>query len=193
LSEEKEIELKPREEEKKNRLRQLYVRFYKSKWRWAIYIVLYLFLVLIPTLYTLADKLPLENELRQSNGELFFEYIPRKGTQTWLKTPDGDMLFSCKDNMGTSNDCYLTAEVKQSIQGKSGTIRWYHKPIYLWTEVNRIVELQVDNKQVISREQTQSRLHLAAKLATWMSIILIFVIVGVDSIYRSIFKIKRSI
>ncbi len=181
----------PAAEEKKNGLRQRCVRFLTNKRRWLIIILFYIFMILIPAMYSITSKLPPDDELLQSSGVLSFEYVPRKGTLTWLKTPNGDMLFTCRDKMGSSNDCYLKKEVEQRIQGKFATILWYRHPIYFWTEQNRLVELRVNNEAVISRETTQNDLNRHSKWAIWQSIILFIAFIGIDIFFSRLYKKKR--
>jgi hypothetical protein len=169
----------------------MWIKCYSSKWRWLVYILIYIFWILIPALYSITATLPPDNELLQTSGELFFtKYIPRRGSLTTLKTPNGEMTFTCGDHMGSPNDCYVKKEVKQRIQGKFATISWYGQPIYLWSRQNRLVELRVDGEKVISREMTQKNVNRASKYFSWAVIISIFVIIGLDFMQRRILKLN---
>ena len=180
MSEEKEGQ--PVVEEKNNILKQIWIKYYSSKWRWVLAMLIDVFMLLIPDLYAMTAKLPPDNKLLQSSGVVYFERIDRRGSLTGLKTAGGEMLFTCRERVGAYHDCRMNnwPEELQRIQGKFATILWYRQPIYLFTEQNRLVEWRVNNEQLISREQTQKDFDYASKFPIGKHIFFWSLIIGLD-------------
>jgi hypothetical protein len=161
-----------------------YTAFMKSEWKWPriCTVFIYIFMILVPAYHSLTAHIPPDGELLKAEGQLFFESVPRKGNYTGLKTPDGDMLFTCENMYFGSKDCIWDSKIIQSIQGRQATVYWFQQPSYLWIQKNRLVELQVGRDVVFSRDKAQEFIDINKSTYAWALPITLLIFIGLDAL-----------
>lgn len=153
-----------------NKIQELMNRFVKSKWHLISLSLIYAFLILILFLYTIFYKVPPYNELHRSEGIVFFKSVPKRGSLTGLATTTGKVFFTCRSPFGKSNhDIPVHPEVLNNLEGKRATVLWYRRPMYIGSSANYLIDLQVDDQRVISREMMLDSMEIDAKLALLFS------------------------
>lgn len=164
------------------KISRIYINIIKSKWIVVVTWLFYFFVMVIPCYYDFIAKIPPENELRVTKGELFFTCSTGGAMgKTGLVTPDGRVLFTCKAAMGTDDKCLPISGINSNskdIEGKQATIIWYSQPVYPGAHQNRLVELQVENKKIISRENTQWYINFRSTNSPIFAFIVFLILVG---------------
>ncbi|MGA3280303.1 MAG: hypothetical protein ABSD50_04885 [Smithella sp.] len=114
----------------------------------------------IPGYYSITAKIPPADELQKTAGIIFFQSGTKAcSIRTGLKTPEGEILFTCRSAMEGCDTCIWDAKTRQQIQGKQGTVLWYDQPILPFVETNKlIVELWVNEKEIVGRGTIQSNI-----------------------------------
>jgi hypothetical protein len=163
--------------------REWLIKFLKKN-----YLAIFCIVLLSPSYYDLTAKIHPANELQKTEGELvFIVHGGMYGYSTGIRTPDGaSQYFSCKGSWGRKNNCLPANITQQSVQGKKAAIMWFRQPAFLWTHKNRLVELRVEDKVIISRENTQSQIDSDFKWDIGWIISFILIIIGIK---KNIIKI----
>ncbi len=170
-----------------DKLQEKYVKMIKSKWCLRFIILFYIIFIMVPAYYTINYRLPPENKLNRTEGQLFLKHVAGKGSLIQLRAPEGKIQFSCMAPFGRSYSFPVRFEQLRAVEGNTATILWYRRPMYLGSYVNYIVQLQVGDRIIITQEKTLKSLHSGAILAASLSIIGLFIFYF---IYKS--NLKRA-
>lgn len=146
------------------------------------YVLIFCILLLSPTYYDIFARIPPDNELNKTQGQLIFH--PGNGMysySTGLRTQDSESkYFACNGSLGYNIGCIPGKFNRQSLQGKQATVTWYTQPLILGRHKNRLVELRVEDKLIISRENTQSNITSARNWALGMFIFFVLISIGIN-------------
>ena len=172
-------------------LRQRYIQFATSKWQRVGLVLLYIFIIFIPVYHSTTAKIPPTDELRITNGELFLGPNNRRGNMTGLKTPQGEIFFTCGDTITDTNYC-LKRKDRLNIEGKQVSVTWFSQDAYMGYHRNRLVELRYDGQKVISREDTERMMRIRSGSAWQLAIFVLICFIGIDVYYMKYFNRRKK-
>jgi len=150
---------------------QLYAQYITGKGELIVMFTGYVFLFLIPAYYTITTKIPPDKDIVKTHGILFYKTIPGKGYLIGLHTNSGDVMFTCKSPITNNNGCSIKIEDKSRIEGLDATVYWYYQKKYIMSYQKRLIELNVGNNTIISRDHTEKIFNNARKITVIFSII----------------------
>lgn len=157
-------------------------------WAWvgvALIWAVYVWAGLIPLYYLKQIQVPPFEQLERTEGKVFFKHIRGKngGYQLGLELPDGTKkLFTCSVGFGTDFGCVSIVKAEQQfgrkfsrpetpgsvftkillfeeLAGLSGTVWWYQMPSTIGHTRSYAVRVDIDGKQLRSRDEVVERLR----------------------------------
>lgn len=160
-------------------LKNIIDKFINVKLQATICLLLYLVYAVIPVYYSLKYKLRHDTKLNKSYGTI--NVIKTKGYKTGGKiiriTNNNEKTdFSFKDKNYYRDIIPLPENKIKYINGKSGTIYWFKRPLF-GKSVNYVVQLEVNNETIISREKIENKIKRECKSSIIYLIITGFVYV----------------
>lgn len=116
------------------------------------------------------------NDLEVAVGKINYgTLVPRYGQQLSLISNDKKLDFSCEFRKGYTSSCQFDKKTRQHYQGQQAKIWWYKTSNFGWIKDNRLYQLEVDGKIVISYEYQKKR-YLESKKAVIYFFLLGFVL-----------------
>lgn len=148
--------------------------------------LVYLIFGIVPLVYEFATNIP--NELNVSEGVLSFE---KKGRDTWTKLTNvkGEEIFTCANGFRLSADCFAPAEM-QNLKNKEAKIFWFKHNVFPMVANSKLVALQIDGMEVISRKKTEEGMVRSKRFGFWAYFIMLIFILSISAFF---FKKAREV
>lgn len=173
-------------------IKQLWIQFALSKWSLVIGLLIFALLWGVPLYHAYTETIPPEKDLFISEGELFFEQVPGRGSLTGVKTTDGIVVVSCRSLFGNDNSCVSLTPAQEKVRGKPAVIKWYKRNIFLWQTQDTLVELLVENRHIINRSDFLIKNERGKKWFFWAGLVMLLVSLGMDRWYKKCLRGKNS-
>lgn len=169
------------------------LKFGASNLRRVIYVIIFVFMMLIPFYYAVTQRIPPESELLKSTGTILFQGSSISNIRTGLKTEDKEIIFSCQGAYlyGGGRSCYVKRDIMDRIQGRQGKVLWYKQPVYPFIAQNHLVELWDGDEVIITRDSSQARIDRTKKRAIWGLPILLIFFVAADWFFIKMYQIRK--
>ncbi|MBC2731585.1 hypothetical protein [Thiobacillus sp.] len=134
----------------------------------ALSMLIYIFVILIPSTYAWLAEVPPQNQLQVMTGKLVYQDGPRRGDKlTGIQAASGTVFFTCSTEKFVHPNCLFPVTEYKSLSGKLATAWWFEQPIYLLSTQKRLVRLVVDRKEILSYGKTVDVTKKSAKSAPW--------------------------
>ncbi len=143
---------------------------FKRSGAW-LFIPAIVFLMIVPKFYIWIAEIPETDGLNKIEGVLVHQKISnRKGWKVGVKNDSGIKYFTCGYGVGARHTCYtnrLRLSDHEGLEGAYVKVWWYEQPIYLFSDQNRLVRLDVSGRTIVSRSDTQEDIQRHAQSAPW--------------------------
>ena len=144
-------------------------------------IIYYLYCILIPIYYASAISFPTEQDIHYTEGLFTYRESGRKHYQVGVKTENNTEYFSCKSSYFGTDLCEIDRQYRTQLeeelkknnkptnvilepkiynkwQGKPAKIGWFRQKYSLFSTDRRVIQVIVDGKEVISKENVNKRI-----------------------------------
>lgn len=152
-------------------------------------IIYYLNCILIHIFYTLAVQFPEQQDIHYTEGLFTYREVARKHYQIGVITDSNTDFFSCRSSYFAPDFCeidkkhykQLDDELKrnnkrtniifepkiyQKWQGKQAKIGWFRQRYSLFSTDKRVVQVLIDGKEVVSKENVNK--HIIRSKKSWI-------------------------
>lgn len=145
---------------------------------WVTPLVYFVFGI-VPLGYELTTSIP--SELNVSEGILSFE---KKGRDTWTKLTNGkgEEIFTCADGFRLSADC-LAQERMQKLTNKEAKVFWFKHYAFPLVANSKLIALQVDGVEIISRKKTEEGMVRSKKFGFWACFVMLIFILSISAFF----------
>jgi|GEM_PF-2045119 len=144
-------------------------------------IIYYLYCILIPIYYASAISFPTDQDIHYTEGLFTYRESGRKHYQVGVKTENNTEFFSCKSSYFGTDLCEIDRQYRTQLeeelkknnkptnvilepkiynkwQGKPAKIGWFRQKYSLFSTDRRVIQVIVDGKEVISKENVNKRI-----------------------------------
>ena len=126
----------------------------------TLFVLLYVFIFLIPAWYTTNLTLPDTQSLHSTHGILKLVYIRKNGHIVTIKEGNTIHQLTCRTAYGGNHSCYPTLD-PDKINGLTGVAHWYEQDIFPFTTQKRLAALTIDGKNLLTINDTIHNINLA--------------------------------
>lgn len=158
-------------------------------WRNGSWVLLpiIIFLDYVPSYYEYTTVIPPESSLHRATGALAYTYSGKGGVRIGLKGPDGTVFFTCAERLSLRSLCLSEKEVA-ALKGQPAEVWWFEHKYYLFSSRKRLVRLNVDGVEKISREHTVRMAKSSADFRIWIdgayTVFIIVVMIWAEKLER---------
>lgn len=158
-------------------------------WRNGSWVLLpiIIFLNYVPSYYEYTTVIPPLSSLHRSTGTLAYNYGNKGGVTIGLKGPDGTVFFTCATRLSLRSLCLPEEEVAP-MRGQSAEVWWFEHKYYLFSSRKRLVRLNVDGVEKISREHTVRMAKSSADFGIWIdgayTVFIVLVMIWAEKLER---------
>ena len=152
-------------------------------------IIYYLYCMIIPIFYTLAVQFPEQQDIHYTEGLFTYREVARKHYHIGVITDSNTDFFSCRSSYFAPDFCeidkkyykqlddelkrnnkrtniIIEPKIYQKWQGKPAKIGWFRQRYSLFSTDERVVQVLIDGKEVVSKENVNK--HIIRSKKSWI-------------------------